>query len=125
MIFFCLPFFCPIFSCLPFSCRKNLTGKWKTGKYGTEKYGQRIKMGYLVLIRHGQARMFEKDSDQLSPLGEEQARALARFWIRQGVNFDEVYSGTLVRQRRTAEIDGECFAHYGLEWPELQTMPDF
>ena len=25
---------------------------------------------------------------------------LARYWVRQGVNFDEVYSGALVRQRR-------------------------
>ncbi|MGH9936010.1 MAG: histidine phosphatase family protein [Blastocatellia bacterium] len=81
-------------------------------------------MGYLVLIRHGQARMFEEDSDRLSPLGEEQARALAKFWIRQGVNFDEVYSGALVRQRRTAEIAGECFIQSSLDWPQLQTLPE-
>jgi broad specificity phosphatase PhoE len=81
-------------------------------------------MGYLVLIRHGQARSFEKDGDRLSPLGEDQARTLAEFWIRQGVNFDEVYSGTLVRQRRTAEIAGECFTQSGLDWPQLQTTPD-
>src|SRR5262245_66588007 len=81
-------------------------------------------MGYLVLIRHGQARSFEKDGDQLSPLGEEQARALARYWIRQGVIFDEVYSGALVRQRRTAEIVGECFVQSSLNWPQLQTMPE-
>ena len=30
-------------------------------------------MGYLFLVRHGQARSFEKDGDRLSPLGEEQA----------------------------------------------------
>jgi len=83
-------------------------------------------MGYLVLVRHGQARMFEKDSDQLSSLGEEQARALAKFWIQQGVNFDEVYSGALVRQRRTAEITGQCFVEAGLDdWPQLQIMPEF
>jgi len=81
-------------------------------------------MGYLVLIRHGQARSFEKDGDRLSPLGEEQARALAKYWIRQGVNFDEVYSGELARQRRTAEIVGECFVQSGLAWPQLQTMPE-
>jgi broad specificity phosphatase PhoE len=81
-------------------------------------------MGYLVLIRHGQPRSFDKDGDRLTPLGEEQARTLARYWIRQGVNFDEVYSGTLVRQRRTAEIAGECFIQSGLEWPRLQTMPE-
>ena len=82
-------------------------------------------MGYLVLVRHGQARMFEKDSDQLSPLGEEQARTLAKFWMWQGVKFDEVYSGALVRQRRTAEIAGECFVQSGSDdWPQLQIMPE-
>jgi broad specificity phosphatase PhoE len=81
-------------------------------------------MGYLVLVRHGQARSFEKDGDRLSPLGEEQARALARYWVRQGVNFDEIYSGALVRQRRTAEIAEECFVQSGLAWPRLQTMPE-
>jgi broad specificity phosphatase PhoE len=81
-------------------------------------------MGYLVLIRHGQPRSFEKDSDQLSQLGEEQARTLARYWIRRGARFDEVYSGELVRQRRTAEIVEECFIQSGLEWPRLQTTPE-
>jgi broad specificity phosphatase PhoE len=81
-------------------------------------------MGYLVLIRHGQARSFEKDGDRLSPLGEEQARSLAKFWIRQGANFDEVYSGALVRQQRTAEITGECFVQSGLDWPQLQTTTE-
>ncbi len=82
-------------------------------------------MGYLVLVRHGQARTFEKESDQLSPLGEEQARALANFWIRQGMGFDEVYSGALTRQRRTAEITGRCFVEAGLSWPEIQIALEF
>jgi broad specificity phosphatase PhoE len=81
-------------------------------------------MGYLVLIRHGQARTFEKNSDQLSLTGEEQARALGDYWIRQNVEFDEVYSGTLTRQRRTAEIAGRCFTEAGLSWPQLQQMPE-
>lgn len=81
-------------------------------------------MGYLVLVRHGQARTFEKESDQLTATGEEQARTLGQFWIRQGVNFDEVYSGALTRQRRTAEITGGCFVEAGLSWPEIQTTPE-
>src|SRR5262245_60064212 len=81
-------------------------------------------MGYLVLVRHGQSRTFEKDSDQLSSLGEEQARSLGKCWIRQGVSFDEVYSGTLVRQRRTTEITGQSFAEAGLSWPEIQITPE-
>ncbi|MBO0859186.1 MAG: histidine phosphatase family protein [Chloracidobacterium sp.] len=81
-------------------------------------------MSYLVLIRHGQARSFEKDGDQLSPLGEEQARTLAKYWIEQGVSFDEAYSGALLRQRRTAEIVEECFIKSRLEWPRIQITPE-
>ncbi|MEK7831407.1 MAG: histidine phosphatase family protein, partial [Acidobacteriota bacterium] len=81
-------------------------------------------MGTLTYVRHGQARPFEKDSDQLSPLGEEQARKLGRYWVERGVSFDEVFSGTLVRQRRTAEIVGQCFIEAGLNWPERQSTPD-
>jgi broad specificity phosphatase PhoE len=81
-------------------------------------------MGFLTLVRHGQAHSFEKDSDRLSETGEEQARALGRFWIRRGTVFNEVYSGTLVRQRRTAEITGKCFIEAGLNWPEIQMMPE-
>ena len=81
-------------------------------------------MGYLVLVRHGQARTFDKESDQLTALGEEQARALGRFWIGQRDRFDEIYSGSLVRQRNTAEIAGDCFRASGLPWPDRQTIPE-
>jgi broad specificity phosphatase PhoE len=81
-------------------------------------------MGHLTLVRHGQARSFEKESDRLSAIGEEQARSLGRFWIRRETAFNEVYSGTLVRQRRTAEIVGECFIEAGLNWPEIQMTPE-
>lgn len=81
-------------------------------------------MGILTLVRHGQARTFEKNSDRLSATGQEQARALGRFWIRRGETFDEIYSGELVRQRRTAEIVGESFIAADLTWPEIQTSPE-
>ncbi|HMY76474.1 MAG TPA: phosphoglycerate mutase family protein, partial [Blastocatellia bacterium] len=82
-------------------------------------------MGTLTYVRHGQARPFEKDSDQLSAAGEAQARALGEHWARRGVTFDEVYSGTLVRQVRTAEIVGQCLTTAGLPWPQPQAMPEF
>ena len=78
-------------------------------------------MGYLVLVRHGQARSFEKDGDRLSPLGEEQAETLARYWVRQGVNFDEVYSGALVRQRRTRKSPKSVSSNR--VWPGLGSKP--
>jgi len=81
-------------------------------------------MGTLTLVRHGQARPFEKESDQLSPLGEQQARTLGQYWLRQGISFDEVYSGTLVRQQRTAQIVGLCFAEADQVWPQLQSSPE-
>lgn len=80
-------------------------------------------MGTLVLVRHGQARPFEKESDQLSTIGERQARALGEYWLRRKVVFDEVYSGTLVRQVRTAELVGQAFAEAGLAWPDLRSTP--
>ena len=82
-------------------------------------------MGTLTFVRHGQARPFEKESDQLSAIGEEQARALGQYWAQRGVIFDEVYSGLLVRQVRTAEIVGRCFAEAGLPWPQAQALPEF
>lgn len=81
-------------------------------------------MGHLTLIRHGQARAFEQDSDRLTELGEAQPRALADYWLRHGIGFDEVYSGTLVRQRHTAEIVGAAFAAAERPWPALQSLPE-
>ncbi|MBI1762533.1 MAG: histidine phosphatase family protein [Acidobacteria bacterium] len=80
-------------------------------------------MGQLTLIRHGQARAFEQDSDRLTEIGEQQARALGAYWLRHNVGFDEAYCGTLVRQRRTAEIIGAGFAADGRAWPALQSLP--
>jgi broad specificity phosphatase PhoE len=55
----------------------------------------------LTLVRHGQARPFEKDSDRLSPLGEQQAQAVGEYWRRHGIVFDEVVCGSLTRHRQT------------------------
>jgi broad specificity phosphatase PhoE len=63
-------------------------------------------MSTLVLVRHAQATTFEKDSDRLSAVGEQQAIALGEFWKARNVRFDEVYSGTLKRHTRTAELAG-------------------
>jgi len=77
-------------------------------------------MSYIVLVRHGQARTFEAHSDRLSATGEEQARALGEYWARRGIAFDEIYSGVLERQRRSAEIAGAAYAARGGRWPALQ-----
>ncbi len=75
-------------------------------------------MSRLTIVRHGQASFFTDDYDKLSEIGEQQSRVLAEYWIANGVAYDEVYTGTLQRQTRTAEVVGETFAAAGLPWPE-------
>jgi len=77
----------------------------------------------LLLVRHGQARFLSEDYDRLSELGETQARALADFWLRRGIRPTSVYSGTLQRQQRTAEVVGEAFGAGGEHWPSLEVIP--
>ena len=47
---------------------------------------------------------FDRDSDRLSPLGEQQSRALGEYWKRHGIRFDEIYTGTLRRHAQTYEV---------------------
>ena len=80
-------------------------------------------MSSLVLVRHGQAMPFQDAPDRLSATGEAQARKLGAFWTLRRVVFDEVYTGTLARQARTAEIVAECHAQAGIPWPRTQVVP--
>jgi broad specificity phosphatase PhoE len=75
-------------------------------------------MSTLTVVRHGQARPFDSNPDQLSALGEQQARALAEYWKRLGVAFDEVWSGTLQRQRQTAELATPQAPRISEDWNE-------
>ncbi len=81
-------------------------------------------MGSLTLVRHGQASFFADNYDQLSPLGEQQARMLGEYWLKRGMRFDEVVTGPRVRQIETAALAGEAFARAGLEWPEPRIVPE-
>jgi len=81
-------------------------------------------LSYLTLVRHGQATAFEKTTDRLSPLGQTQARTLAQYWIRNQVPFDEVYTGALVRQKRTEELVAAEYSAAGVRWPAAQVLPE-
>lgn len=59
-------------------------------------------MGRILLVRHGQASWGAADYDVLSPLGEEQAAAVGA--ALADVQPDVVVSGSMLRQRRTAEL---------------------
>jgi broad specificity phosphatase PhoE len=70
----------------------------------------------LTLIRHGQVANFESDGDRLSSMGEQQTRALGEWWIRNRIEFDEVYSGTLGRHIATERVVAGVFAEQGQPW---------
>lgn len=66
-------------------------------------------MGEITLVRHGQANSAadnEEDYDRLSDLGFQQARWLGEWMRAHDGPFDEVYSGTLRRQRETLAAMG-------------------
>ncbi len=74
-------------------------------------------MSTLTLVRHGQARSFDRQEGVLSPLGEAQAATLARHWLTQRVTFDEVYTGSLTRHIQTEAAVARCFREAGQAWP--------
>jgi broad specificity phosphatase PhoE len=61
-------------------------------------------MSTLFLVRHGQASFGTDNYDQLSPLGARQVELLGQFFAEGGERIDRVYSGSLQRQRETAQI---------------------
>jgi len=77
-------------------------------------------LSQLLLIRHGQATPFEADTDRLSPLGEDQARAVGAYLLASGMLPSRVVHGPLLRQTRTAELAAQAA---GDGWPAPQTLP--
>ena len=60
-------------------------------------------MSKLLLIRHGQASLGQQDYDQLSPLGQQQARWLGEYFKESGLKPDRIITGRLKRQHQTAQ----------------------
>lgn len=82
-------------------------------------------MSTLTVVRHAQARPFEKNSDCLSETGEKQACALGEYWSRAGVTFDEVWSGGLQRHRQTAALALGSKSHSQPAADRLRIAPEF
>ena len=61
-------------------------------------------MASIYLIRHGQASFGTDDYDRLSELGCRQAEVLGEYFEHRELHFDAVYTGELLRQRKTAAI---------------------
>ena len=73
----------------------------------------------MVIVRHAQASFFADDYDQLSPLGEEQAVALGNSFVKNGVQFDQVYIGPNLRHKQTAQGIQQAFENNSLSFPEM------
>ena len=70
-------------------------------------------MSRIYLVRHGQAAFGTDDYDRLTETGIAQCRQLARHWRAIGRQVDLVYSGTLRRQRESAEAFVRAAAEQG------------
>jgi broad specificity phosphatase PhoE len=78
----------------------------------------------LLLVRHGQASFGTSDYDRLSPRGHEQARVVAAHLTRHGAPVDLLQSGSLIRQRETAEPIAAAFGRaveIDPRWDEYDT----
>ncbi len=82
-------------------------------------------MSDLTIIRHGQARAFQANSDHLTDTGFAQARRLGEVWAASGVEFDEVHSGSLLRHRQTEQAVAAAYASAGKPWPTVSVNPDW
>src|SRR5262245_45490053 len=85
-------------------------------------------MSSLTLVRHAQASFFADEYDQLSALGQQQARLLGEFWVRGGCQFDEVYVGPRQRHQQTALAVATVFKLAGRQFPKpvvLQELDEY
>ena len=85
-------------------------------------------MGQILVVRHGQASFGADDYDVLSGTGEEQSRVLGR--TLAALAPDLVVHGSLVRQRRTAELaaeagDWKAPLQEDARWDELESLAQF
>ena len=82
-------------------------------------------MGRLFLVRHAQASFLSQNYDQLSSLGETQARLLGEYWAKRRVALDRVWSGPALRHRHTAQLVGDAYCGAGLSFPEPVIADEF
>jgi broad specificity phosphatase PhoE len=77
------------------------------------------------LVRHAQASFLSQNYDQLSALGETQARLLGEYWGPRNVAFDRVCCGPALRHRQTAQLVGEAYGKAGRKLSSPVTAEDF
>lgn len=78
-------------------------------------------MSVIYLIRHGQASFGTDNYDQLSAVGREQSAILGSYFAALGEPIDRIYTGTLARQRVTAQLIADALGQH----PPLTVEPAF
>src|SRR5271170_5944786 len=82
-------------------------------------------MATLFIVRHAQASFLAENYDLLSPLGEAQSQLLGQYWSARNLRFDRVCAGPRVRHRDTLKFVQAAYKAAGLDFPEVQTIPEF
>ncbi len=78
-------------------------------------------MTAIYLIRHGQASFGQDNYDQLSELGHRQASRLGSVISRRLAMFDQVYLGSMLRHKQTAE---NCLSGFDIEFDQVNAQID-
>lgn len=79
-------------------------------------------MSTIFFLRHGQASFGKDNYDELSETGVRQSKLLAGYLMKTQRRFDAVYTGTLERQRKTAEELLKLLEEKGERVPEVRRM---
>ncbi len=66
-------------------------------------------MTTILLARHGQASFGEENYDQLSALGQQQAKMLGQHYATTQRRIDAIFSGSLIRQQESARHFWETY----------------
>jgi len=82
-------------------------------------------MSTIYLVRHGQGSFGTHDYDRLSPLGREQSKLVGEHFAATGETIDRIYTGSLKRQRETAELIVEGLGAAGAGLSDLTVEPAF
>lgn len=82
-------------------------------------------MGRLFLVRHAQASFLSQNYDQLSALGETQARLLGEYWAQRNVIFDRACTGPAQRHGQTAQLVAEAYRKAARPFPSPAVVEEF
>jgi broad specificity phosphatase PhoE len=82
-------------------------------------------MSTLYLIRHSQASFLSENYDKLSPIGEQQATILGKYWATRKLKFDRLATGPRERQKQSAQLVGRAYQASNQTFPQLQELSEF